>query len=123
MSESALRAIERCVNAHAGLRLPGWVLAARVRDRVAVLALRDADEYLRVLEGARGPDELDHLAEALRVGETRFYRHAAHVNALARVVDVVVSERRGGGGGGGAGGRTASVSSPSRLKPRTDSSR
>ena len=86
MSESALRAIEKCVTAHTGFRLPAWVLAARVRDRVAALALHDADEYLRLLEGARGGEELDRLAQALRVGETRFFRHRAHVGALARVV-------------------------------------
>jgi chemotaxis protein methyltransferase CheR len=86
VSEAALRAIERCVNAHAGLALPAWVLASRVRDRVAALALRDADEYLALLEGAAGAAELERLAESLRVGETSFFRHAAHVNALTRVV-------------------------------------
>jgi chemotaxis protein methyltransferase CheR len=94
VSEAALRAIERCVNQHAGLKLPAWVLAARVRDRVAALALRDADEYLRVLEGAHGAAELDLLAEALRVGETRFFRHAAHVGALERVVVPELRARR-----------------------------
>ena len=94
MSEAALRAIERCVNAHAGLHLPAWVLAARVKERVAALALRDADAYLGVLEGERGGEELDRLAETLRVGETRFYRHAAHVSALQRVVVPELRVRR-----------------------------
>jgi chemotaxis protein methyltransferase CheR len=94
VSEAALRAIERCVNAHAGLALPAWVLAARVRDRVAALALHDADEYLALLEGATGGAELERLAETLRVGETRFFRHAAHVNALARVVVPELVTRR-----------------------------
>lgn len=91
-----MRAIEERIGAHAGLQLPEWVLVARVRDRMAALGLTDADDYLSRLEGRGGGRELDALAEALRVGETRFFRHRAHVGALRRVVAPELAARRAG---------------------------
>jgi chemotaxis protein methyltransferase CheR len=46
----------------------------------------DADHYLALLETARGKAELSVLVEAVRVGETRFFRHRAHVDALVEIV-------------------------------------
>ena len=58
---------------YAGLRPPGWVLSARVADRVRALGVADVGEYLALLEGDDGA-EVQALAEALRVGETRCCR-------------------------------------------------
>jgi chemotaxis protein methyltransferase CheR len=74
------------VAGYAGLRPPLWVLAARAADRVRALGVKDVRAYLRALEAEGGARELAALAETLRVGETRFFRHKAHVSALRRVV-------------------------------------
>jgi chemotaxis protein methyltransferase CheR len=78
----------------AGLRLPDWVIAARLSDRVAALGLDDATTYVDLVTSPRGTRELDHLLEAVRVGETRFFRHQSHLRALADVV--IPALRRGG---------------------------
>ncbi len=78
----ALSAIARRVVAFAGLDPPGWVLEARARER-ADRAGVDLDGYPALLDDE---DELRALAEALRVGETRFFRHRAHIAALRRTV-------------------------------------
>jgi chemotaxis methyl-accepting protein methylase/anti-anti-sigma regulatory factor len=79
--EATLQAIGERLRVHAGLRAPAWVLGARVRGRLLALGV-EPDEYLSRLDGR----ELDTLVEALRVGETRFFRHRAHVAALRRAV-------------------------------------
>jgi chemotaxis protein methyltransferase CheR len=88
--EDTLRRIEARVQAHAGFHLPEWILAARVRDRMAALGCESADEYAARLTKT----ELDALAERLRVGETRFFRHMAHVGALERVVAADIRGRK-----------------------------
>jgi chemotaxis protein methyltransferase CheR len=80
--ERTLAAIADRVSAHAGLRPPAWVLAARVRERMRALGVVEERAYLGLLE----PDEVAALVECLRVGATRFFRHQAHVAALRRVV-------------------------------------
>lgn len=89
-----LRRIEARVAAYAGLKPPAWVLASRVDDRVRRLGLAGRAEYASLLEGERGQAELVALAECLRVGETCFYRHRAHVRALQRVVAPDLAVRR-----------------------------
>ena len=70
--------------ARAGLEPPAWALAARVRERAAALGVGDEDYLTRAAADA---DELDRLIELLRVGETRFFRHRAQLDALvARVL-------------------------------------
>src|SRR5262249_34834059 len=66
---------------------PEWVLEARLLQRAAELGLPQPDGYAALVESPSGAAELERLVEALRVGETRFFRHRAHVQA---VVDVVV---------------------------------
>lgn len=79
---ATLAAIADRVTDRAGLRPPGWILEARVRDRLGALGLTRPSEYLHQLDEA----ELERLIEALRVGETRFFRHRAQVAALERLV-------------------------------------
>ncbi len=71
------------IRAYAGLDPPAWLLAARLADRAAALGLDD-DDYLThaTRNDAAGGRELEALSEMLRVGETRFFRHRAHVAAL-----------------------------------------
>ena len=86
---ATLAAIGERLRAHAGLHPPRWVLAARVRERMRACGV-DGVEYLELLAG----DELHALVEVLRVGETRFFRHRAHVAALGRVVVPAIAEAR-----------------------------
>ncbi len=94
--------VAELIASHAGLRPPGWVLSARVSDRLRALGVADVGRYLAVVSAASSAgasaaaarQELDALAEALRVGETRFFRHAAHVRALERVVVPELAARR-----------------------------
>jgi chemotaxis protein methyltransferase CheR len=67
----------------AGLDPPSWALAARVRERARALGVTD-EEY--VARAAGDPQELDRLIELLRVGETRFFRHRAQLEAVAERV-------------------------------------
>src|SRR5437764_5566882 len=78
---------------HAGLELPAWVLASRIEARLGALRM-DAHGYLGLVNAPHGRGELHALVEAVRVGETRFFRHAAQVQAL---VDVVVPAWRARG--------------------------
>ncbi len=72
------------VRDHAGLSPPAWVLAARLDDRMDALGVASLDDYLRAL--TEDEHELATLTESLRVGETRFFRHRAHVSALEKIV-------------------------------------
>ncbi len=63
----------------AGLDPPGWALEARVRERAQALGVSEEDYVARVAVDA---SELDRLIELLRVGETRFFRHRAQLDAL-----------------------------------------
>jgi chemotaxis protein methyltransferase CheR len=78
---------------HAGLELPAWVLAARIAARVAACGVELA-RYVDLLDAADGDAELRALVEAVRVGETRFFRHRTQVQAL---IDVVVPAWRASG--------------------------
>jgi chemotaxis protein methyltransferase CheR len=66
-----LPVIERRIRERAGLCPPRWMLLGRARERAAALGVQ-LPGYLR--HHAAGPD-LDPLIDALRIGETRFYRH------------------------------------------------
>lgn len=76
-----VQAIARRLAERAGLELPAWVVEARATARIAALALSPAD-YVDLLASARGAAELDELIEAVRVGETRLFRHRAQIAAL-----------------------------------------
>jgi chemotaxis protein methyltransferase CheR len=86
--------VGRRLTEHAGLELPAWVLESRIADRLGALGI-DAHGYLGLVNAPHGRGELHALVEAVRVGETRFFRHGAQVQAL---VDVVVPAWRARGG-------------------------
>ena len=71
---------------HAGLELPAWVVEARAAQRIAALEM-SASAYVELIGTPRGAAELDELIEAVRVGETRLFRHRSQIQA---VLDVVV---------------------------------
>jgi chemotaxis protein methyltransferase CheR len=80
----ALSPLAARIKAAAGLDPPAWALEARVRERAAALGLDDAAYIARAADDAA---ELERLIELLRVGETRFFRHRAQLDALvARVL-------------------------------------
>src|SRR5262245_27676269 len=83
MPDDLLDLIAQKLGAHAGLKMPAWLLSSRVSDRMRLLGLRTMAEYLERLGSTV---ELDLLSESLRVGETSFFRHRAHMGALRRVV-------------------------------------
>jgi chemotaxis methyl-accepting protein methylase len=84
--DAELAALSEHVAKVAGLRLGDrqrWLFAARVDARRARTAESRARYAARVLAG--DTEELAALVEALRVGETRFYRHPRQLRALRRV--------------------------------------
>jgi chemotaxis protein methyltransferase CheR len=81
---SRLARLAERIGEYAGLDPPPWLLDARVRERAAACGLDEAAYLARAVDDR---DELARLADLLRVGETRFFRHRAHVEALrARVL-------------------------------------
>ena len=83
--------VARRLAEHAGFELPTWVVEARAAARMARLGLAPAD-YLALIETGRGASELGLLVEAVRVGETRLFRHVPQIAAL---VDAVAPALRG----------------------------
>jgi chemotaxis protein methyltransferase CheR len=92
-----IRRVGDCLAGHAGLRPPEWVLEARLARRLEALGLERAESYAELIESPDGARELELLVEALRVGETRFFRHLAHVRALTDVVMPALLRARAGG--------------------------
>jgi len=85
--------LEQRIEEHAGLSVPRWVLASRVQAR-ARAHKQPVDEYVE-RACAADTQELGLLIEALRVGETRFFRHAAQLAALTEVVIPTLRQRPG----------------------------
>lgn len=85
LSPEVLAGLSRCLHEHAGLKTPAWVIEARVLARLSALDL-SAERYLELLDSSRGEAELGVLVEAVRVGETRFFRHRPQVDALLEFV-------------------------------------
>jgi chemotaxis protein methyltransferase CheR len=83
--------IAELIAAHAGLVVPDWVLDARVQERLIALGLHGPDAGAAYIDRLADERERAALTEALRVGETRFFRHEAHVRALADVVAPALS--------------------------------
>ncbi|MEZ4294029.1 MAG: CheR family methyltransferase [Polyangiaceae bacterium] len=80
-----LDGLTKCLHAHAGFDLPTWVVESRSLARSRALSLTP-EAYLDLLRSPEGETELRALVEAVRVGETRFFRHRPHVHSLLEVV-------------------------------------
>jgi chemotaxis protein methyltransferase CheR len=91
-----MRPLAEVIGAYAGLSPPSWLLEARVRERAEELGL-DEGAYLELVRGSsdRAERERQHLTERLRVGETKFFRHRAQVEALKEHVLPLLSVKRG----------------------------
>src|SRR5260370_34985864 len=58
-------------------------LARRVGRRFSTLGVQDCASYLDTLsDPLRGPSERDQLIAEITIGETNFFRHQEHFNAL-----------------------------------------
>ena len=84
--------LSRRLAERAGLELPAWVVASRAQQRIAALGVA-ADAYLELVSSPRGAAELAELIETVRVGETRFFRQRAQVDALVAVVVPALAAR------------------------------
>jgi chemotaxis protein methyltransferase CheR len=84
-------AISQRLAERAGFELPAWIVEARAASRIAALEVT-AEQYLALIASPRGNAELDALIEAVRVGESRLFRHRSQITAL---VDHVVPALRG----------------------------
>ena len=62
-------------------------LARRILRRLSNLARQDCASYLELLrDPSRGPSEMDALIAEITIGETYFFRHREHFDALRDVV-------------------------------------
>ena len=85
LTPDTLAAIAARLAAHAGLELPAWVVDARATARIAAVGCSPAD-YVALIDSPRGAGELAELVEAVRVGESRLFRHRSQIDALVDVV-------------------------------------
>jgi chemotaxis protein methyltransferase CheR len=78
-----MKRLAESIGAWAGLDPPPWLLEARVQERAAELGLDQAG-YLSLVDGGgeAARRERTQLIDRLRVGETRFFRHQAQLEAL-----------------------------------------
>jgi chemotaxis protein methyltransferase CheR len=85
VSPEILDGVARRLAEHAGLELPDWVIQARVTARMAATGL-DERAYLQLIDSGRGAGELSELVEAVRVGESRLFRHRSHIALLTDAI-------------------------------------
>ena len=85
LTPDAIAAIARCLAERAGLELPAWVIEARASARITAIGCAPA-EYAALIDSGRGAGELATLIEAVRVGESRLFRHRPQIEVLAGVV-------------------------------------
>src|SRR5262249_34820825 len=80
----ALERARKMIAAYAGLDPPAWALQARIEERMLRTGVASAEAYVE--KTSKDARELEALCEALRVGETRFFRQRPHVEALAEKI-------------------------------------
>src|SRR5262249_50543776 len=80
------------IAAYAGLDPPAWALQARIEERMLRTGAASAEAY--VAKAQSDARELEALCEALRVGETRFFRQRAHVDGLIEHVIPELARKR-----------------------------
>ena len=71
-------------------------LARRVGRRLSIVGAPNCASYLEILrDPLRGPSELDSLIEEVTIGETYFFRHREHFDALRDLVfpDLIARNR------------------------------
>jgi chemotaxis protein methyltransferase CheR len=85
LTQDIVAAVAQRLAAHAGLELPAWVVEARATARIALLACSPS-EYVALLDSARGDRERSELIEAVRVGESRLFRHRSQIEVLTGIV-------------------------------------
>ena len=85
LAPDIVAAIAERLAAHAGLELPAWVVEARATARIAVCGCTPS-EYVALIDRGRGAGELGELLEAVRVGESRLFRHRPQIDVLLEVV-------------------------------------
>ena len=62
-------------------------LARRIARRLSIIGAPDCASYLDILrDPLRGPSELDALIAEVTIGETYFFRHEEHFDALRNLV-------------------------------------
>jgi chemotaxis protein methyltransferase CheR len=71
-----------------------WLLSARVKERLETTGDQDEARYVARVLAKDGTEELGNLVEAIRVGETQFYRHAGQLRAIERVALPEIVARR-----------------------------
>lgn len=78
---------------YAGLELRGWVIEARASARIARLGVSPQD-YVDLIQSARGVEELEALIEAVRVGESHLFRDRGQIKQLVEIAQSTLRSRR-----------------------------
>ncbi len=85
LAADVIAAIGERLAARAGLELPAWVIDARATARIAACGCSPS-AYVELIDSGRGASELSALIEAVRVGESRLFRHRSQIDVLVDVV-------------------------------------
>jgi chemotaxis protein methyltransferase CheR len=97
MEASLLRAFCDLVYEKAGITLTEAkepLITARLAKRLRALGLSSEREYLAVLEGASGDDELVHFLDAISTNFTSFFREPDHFEHVTAQVTTWLAEGR-----------------------------
>ena len=86
VSDDVLARVEALLVRRVGFQLPRWLVSSRVGQRLKLHAHETPETWVARLDGPDGQAEVDALCEALRVGETSFFRHRAHIAAVRKIV-------------------------------------
>ena len=74
------------------------LVAGRLSQRLRALGLEGFEDYCRLLESARGEEEVGRLIDLISTNHTHFFREPAHFRVLAeRVLPKLVGQRASAG--------------------------